>query len=112
MLGDYTPRQKTVDFLASYVHGGITSVISPGELHAPGRPHSAVGVKALAIAAKTCFDNFRPGGMTVHAGSVVLEPTLEEADFAELEAGGVHLAKFGFGRYRDPVDGVPQVRWA
>lgn len=112
VLGDYTPRQKTVDFLASYVHGGITSVVSPGEIHAPGRPHTAVGVKALAIAAKECFENFFPNGMTVHAGAVVLEPVLEEADFAELEAAGVHLAKFGFGLYEDPADGADQVRWA
>ena len=42
VLGDYTPRQKTVDFLDSYVHGGITSVVSAGEgVHAPGRPHEA-----------------------------------------------------------------------
>ena len=47
VLGDYTPRQKTVDFLASYVHGGITSVVSPGEIHAQGRPHSAVGRQGL-----------------------------------------------------------------
>lgn len=112
VLGDYTPRQKTVDFLASYVHGGITSVVSPGEIHAQGRPHDAVGVKALAIAAKSCFDNFHPGGMTVHAGAVVLEPSLTEPDFAELEAVGVHLAKFGFGLYDDPADGAVQVRWA
>ncbi|MFE7423360.1 amidohydrolase family protein [Rhodococcus sp. NPDC057529] len=112
VLGDYTPRQKTVDFLASYVHGGITSVVSPGEIHAPGRPHSAIGVKALAIAAKTCFDNFRPGGMRVHAGAVVLEPTLTREDFADLQRAGVHLAKFGFGLYKDPADGVDQVRWA
>lgn len=112
VLGDYTPRQKTVDFLESYVHGGITSVVSPGELHAPGRPHSAVGVTALAIAAKACFDNFHPGGMTVHAGSVVLEPTLEPEHFAQLQQAGVRLAKFGFGAYERPVDGVPQVRWA
>jgi len=112
VLGDYTPRQKTVDFLAGYVHGGITRVISPGEIHAPGRPHDATGVKALAIAARACFDNFRPGGMRVHAGAVVLEPTLQPADFAELQAAGVHLAKFGFGRYDDPADGVDQVRWA
>lgn len=112
VLGDYTPRQKTVDFLASYVHGGITSVVSPGEIHAQGRPHSAVGVKALAIAAKTCFDNFHPGGMTVHAGAVVLEPALTETDFAELQAAGVRLAKFGFGLYEDPADGYDQVRWA
>lgn len=112
VLGDYTPRQKTVDFLASYVHGGITSVVSPGEIHAPGRPHDATGVKALAIAARSCFANFRPGGMTVHAGAVVLEPTLTRADFAELQRAGVHLAKFGFGLYEDPADGYDQVRWA
>ncbi|AYY14990.1 amidohydrolase [Actinobacteria bacterium YIM 96077] len=112
VLGDYTPRQKTVDFLASYVHGGITSVVSPGEIHAPGRPHDAAGVKALAIAARACFENLRPGGMRVHAGAVVLEPTLGRDDFAELQRAGVHLAKFGFGRYADPSDGVDQVRWA
>ncbi|KIQ08022.1 amidohydrolase [Rhodococcus sp. MEB064] len=112
VLGDYTPRQKTVDFLASYVHGGITSVVSPGEIHAQGRPHDAVGVKALAIAAMSCFRNFHPGGMTVHAGAVVLEPTLTRKDFAELQSVGVHLAKFGFGLYEDPADGYDQVRWA
>ncbi|OUZ12208.1 amidohydrolase [Aeromicrobium sp. PE09-221] len=112
VLGDYTPRQKTVDFLASYVHGGITSVVSPGEIHAQGRPHSAAGVKALAIAAKTCFDNFRPNGMTVHAGAVVLEPTLTDRDFADLQEVGVRLAKFGFGLYEDPADGYDQVRGA
>lgn len=112
VLGDYTPRQKTVDFLASYVHGGITRVVSPGEIHAPGRPHDAIGVKALAIAARACFDNLRPGGMRVHAGAVVLEPTLRPEDFAELQRAGVRLAKFGFGRYEDPSDGVDQVRWA
>lgn len=112
VLGDYTPRQKTVDFLASYVHGGITSVVSPGEIHAQGRPHDAIGVKALAIAARSCFENFRPGGMRVHAGAVVLEPTLRDEDFAELQRAGVHLAKFGFGLYEDPSDGVPQVRSA
>ena len=112
VLGDYTPRQKTVDFLDSYVHGGITSVISPGEIHAPGRPRDATGLKALAIAARACFLNFRPNGMRVHAGSVVLEPTLQEADFAELARAGVWLAKFGFGAYADPLEGEPQVRWA
>ncbi|MGJ3508166.1 amidohydrolase family protein [Enemella sp. A6] len=112
VLGDYTPRQKTVDFLASYVHGGITSCVSPGEIHAPGRPHTASGVKALAVVAKETFDNLRPGGMRVHAGAVVLEPTLTREDFAELQAAGVRLAKFGFGRYHDPADGVDQVRWA
>ncbi|MFG1955467.1 amidohydrolase family protein [Micromonospora sp. NPDC048830] len=112
VLGDYTPRQKTVDFLESYVHGGITSVISPGEIHAPGRPHEALGVVGLAIAARSCFANHSPGGMRVHAGSVVLEPSLERRHFALLQEAGVRLAKFGFGDYADPMDGVEQVRLA
>ena len=112
VLGDYTPRQKTVDFLDSYVHGGITSVISPGEIHAPGRPKDAIGLKALALAARACFLNFHPTGMKVHAGSIVIEPTLEEADFREVAERGVWLAKYGFGAFEDPSDGEPQIRWA
>jgi enamidase len=37
-FGDYTPRQKTVGFLESYLHGGVTSAISASEVHVPGRP--------------------------------------------------------------------------
>src|SRR5688572_18557487 len=112
VLGDYTPRQKTVDFLDSYVHGGITAVISPGEIHAPGRPKDANGLKALAVAAKACFLNFHPTGMKVHAGAIVIEPTLQEADFREVAERGVWLAKYGFGQFADPADREPQVRLA
>ena len=113
VLGDYTPRQKTVDFLDSYVHGGITSVVSAGEgVHAPGRPHDPVAAKALAIAAAKCFANFHPNGMKVNAGSVVLEPGLTGDDFAEMARHGVRHAKYGFGGYAHPRDGEPDVRRA
>jgi len=113
VLGDYTPRQKTVDFLDSYVHGGITSVVSAGEgVHAPGRPHDPVAAKALAIAAAKCFEHFHPNGMKVNAGSVVLEPGLTDEDFAEMAKHGVRHAKYGFGGYAQPRDGEPEVRRA
>ena len=113
VLGDYTPRQKTVDFLDSYVHGGITSVVSAGEgVHAPGRPHDAAASKALAIAAAKCFEHFHPNGMKVNAGSVVLEPGLTDDDFAEMAKHGVRHAKYGFGGYAQPRDGEPEVRRA
>lgn len=112
VIGDFTPRQKTVDFLESYVHGGITRCISPSEVHAPGRPRDPAGVKALAVAAQRCFLHYRPGGMTVHGGCVILEPGLNEADFAELAAQGVWLAKAGFGAFERPRDCAPMVRWA
>ena len=113
VLGDYTPRQKTVDFLDSYVHGGITSVVSAGEgVHAPGRPHDPVAAKAIAIAAAKCFEHFHPNGMKVVAGSVVLEPGLTDDDFAEMARHGVRHAKYGFGGYAQPRDGEPEVRRA
>jgi enamidase len=113
VLGDYTPRQKTVDFLDSYVHGGITSVVSAGEgVHAPGRPHDPAASKALAIAAAKCFAGFHPNGMKVNAGSVVLEPGLTDDDFAEMARHGVRHAKYGFGGYAQPRDGEPEIRRA
>ena len=112
VIGDYTPRQRTVGFLESYTHGGITRVVSAGEIHAPGRTHDAWAVKALALAARACFGNFEPNGMQVHAGTVILEPGLIDADFVDLVAGGVWLAKFGFGDYANPLDGIEQIRAA
>lgn len=108
-FGDYTPRQQTVGFLESYVHGGVTTAISASEVHVPGRPVDPAGVKALAIAAQRCFRDFRPGGMTVHAGSVILEPGLTRADFDELRREGVWLAKGGFGAVSSPQEYVPLV---
>ena len=111
-FGDYTPRQRTVGFLESYVHGGTTTSISASEVHVPGRPKDPEGVKALAVAAMKCFENYRPGGMRVCAGSVILEPGLKEQDFEELARKGVWLAKAGFGAFDTPFDYAPQVRWA
>src|ERR1700734_3104547 len=77
-FGDYTPRQRTVGFLESYTHGGVTTCISASEVHVPGRPRDPGGVKALAIAARKSFETYRPGGMRVHAGSIILEPNLTD----------------------------------
>src|SRR5215469_9150868 len=108
-FGDYTPRQHTVGYLGSYLHGGTTTAISASEVHVPGRPRDVEGVKALAIAAQRCFADFRPGGMRVIAGSVILEPGLTHADFDELVKKGVRLAKAGFGAVKSAYEYVPLV---
>src|SRR5258708_1921229 len=108
-FGDYTPRQRTVGYLESYLHGGVTTAISASEVHVPGRPNDVEGVKALAVAAQRCFATYRPGGMRVHAGSVILEPGLNQADFAELAGNGIKLAKAGFGAVKTAYDYVPMV---
>ena len=111
-FGDYTPRQKTIGFLESYVHGGTTTGISASEVHVTGRPKDPEGVKALAVAALKCFESYRPGGMRFWAGSVILEPGLVEDDFKELSDKGVWLAKAGFGAVDTPYDYAPMVAWA
>ena len=108
-FGDYTPRQRTVGYLESYLHGGVTTAISASEVHVPGRPRDVEGVKALAVAAQRCFADYRPGGMRVIAGSVILEPGLQASDFSELAAKGVRLAKAGFGAVASAYDYAPLV---
>lgn len=106
-FGDYTPRQRVVGYLESYLHGGTTTSITASEVHVPGRPKDPAGVKALALAARACFLDYRPGGMRVHAGSVILEPGITEADLEELVAKGLWLAKAGFGAFGTPFDYAP-----
>ncbi|MEI6160652.1 MAG: amidohydrolase family protein [Roseococcus sp.] len=106
-FGDYTPRQRTVGFLESYLHGGVTTAITASEVHVPGRPKDPSGVKALALAAAACFRDYRPGGMRVHAGSIILEPGLTPDDLRELAAAGIWLAKAGFGAFPTPFDYAP-----
>lgn len=113
VLGDFTPRQRQVDFLESELHGGVTTAISAGEVHLPGRPKDPAGVKALAILAARSFAAFRPGGMKVKGGAVILEPGLTEADFAEMAAQGVRtVGEIGLGAVKRPEDARPMVEWA
>lgn len=113
VVGDFTPRQRAVDFLESALHGGMTTAISAGEVHLPGRPKDIVGLKALAIVAAKAYQNFRPGGVKVHAGAPILELGMTEADFAEMAAAGVRLVgEIGLGSVKTGHDAAPMVRWA
>ncbi len=111
-FGDYTPRQRAIGFLESYLHGGTTTSITASEVHVPGRPSDVDGVKALAVAAKKCFDNYRPGGMRVHGGAILLEPGLKQKDFDEIAKQGIWLAKAGFSKVKTPYEYTPLVRMA
>jgi enamidase len=113
VLGDFTPRQKVMDFIESSLHGGVTTVISAGEVHLPGRPKDVVGTKALAILAAKSFSSARPGGVKVLGGALILEPGLQERDFEELTKEGVKVVgEIGLGGVKSPKDAAPMVRWA
>ena len=113
VLGDFTPRQKMLDFIESSLHGGVTTVISAGEVHLPGRPKDVAGTKALAILAAKSFSSARPGGVKVLGGALILEPGLQEKDFEELAREGVKVVgEIGLGGVKSPKDAAPMVKWA
>ena len=113
VVGDYTPRQQQLHWIDSTLHGGVTSMISAGEVHMPGRPKDIVGLKAMAIASQRWYENFRPSGVKVLAGAPVIEHGMEEHDFKDLADAGVKfLGEIGLGSVKDGKTARQMVEWA
>ena len=113
VAGDWTPRQNQIGWIDSSLHGGVTTMVSAGEVHTPGRPRDIVGLKAMAIAAQRTFSAFRASGVKVHAGAPVIEPGMEEHDFKELADAGVRfLGEVGLGGVKDGATARKMVAWA
>jgi enamidase len=113
VFGDWTPRQSQLGWIDSTMNGGVTTMISAGEVHLPGRPKDIVGLKALAITAQRAFDNFRPGGVKVLAGAPVIEKGMVESDFKELAESGVSLlGEIGLGSVKGGTEAATMVKWA
>ena len=113
VFGDWTPRQGQLGWIESTLNGGVTTMVSAGEVHLPGRPRDPIGVKALAITAQRAYHNFRPAGVKVLAGAPVLEQGMVESDFAELAAAGVTLlGEVGLGTVKAGAEAKQMVAWA
>jgi len=113
VVGDYTPRQQQLHWIDSTLHGGVTTLISAGEVHMPGRPKDVVGLKAMAIASQRWYENFRPSGVKVHAGAPVIEHGMVEEDFKDLADAGVKLlGEVGLGTVKDGKTAQQMVSWA
>jgi len=113
VVGDWTPRQNQLGWIDSCLHGGVTTMVSAGEVHTPGRPKDIVGVKAMAVFAQRAFTAFRPGGVRVIAGAPVLEHGMMEEDFKDMAAAGVKLlGEVGLGSVKDGPTARQMVAWA
>lgn len=113
VVGDYTPRQQQLHWIDSTLHGGVTTLISAGEVHMPGRPNDPVGTVAMAIAAQRWYENLRPSGMKVHAGAPLLQKGLEEHHFKQMADAGVRLiGEVGLGTVKDGKTANEMVGWA
>jgi enamidase len=113
VAGEWTPRQNQFGWIDSCLHGGVTTMISAGEVHTPGRPKDVLGVKALAITAQRTFAALRPSGVKVLAGAPVIEQGMVEEDFRSLAEAGVRLlGEVGLGSVKDGPTARQMVGWA
>ena len=113
VFGDWTPRQSQLGWIDSCMNGGVTMMVSAGEVHLPGRPKDIVGLKALAITAQRAFSSFRPGGVKVLAGAPVVEHGMVEQDFKDLaDAGVTLLGEIGLGGVKQGAEARQMVAWA
>lgn len=112
VFGDWTPRQNQLGWIEMGVNGGVTTLVSAGEVHLPGRPKDAVGVVALAITAQRCFRNFRPAGARVIAGAPVPEFDFGREVYEKLaEAGIRHIGEIGLGTVAKGADAARVTGW-
>ena len=117
-FGEYSPRQDAFGTILRMVRSGVTCAISAGSGHQPGmylpseklpnvqaksfvavrgspeRARDAAGTKANAIVATKSWQNIRPAGLKLDAGTMFAEDGLTADDFAEVAAAGVRRLKF------------------
>lgn len=93
-FGDHTPQFEARGYLERTIRGGTTSLVSAGTRDIPGRPHDAYGSKYLAILSAKSWKHDRPHEIKIHAGTVIAEPGLSEADFKQLAGAEVRRISF------------------
>jgi len=115
-FGDWTPVQNSTNWISNYLHGGITRMVSAGELHLPGLPIDDPDpevFRSLALLTRACYDNYRPAGVKVEAGTLLLVPGLREDDVEAVAKAGSKVVKFIFYPYGDdPQEQKNYVAWA
>ncbi len=115
-FGDFTFTQQSVGWMRAYLHGGVTTLVSAGELHLPGLPLSPPEpqtFKMLALLGRRTWATRLPETPRVVAGTLLLAPGLTERDFDDVAAAGTRVVKFLFYPWgRDWDEARRYVQWA
>lgn len=98
VLGDYTPRQQALGWTGRMPHGGVTTLISAGETHWPGRQKDGAEAAAICRAAYLSSRGRAADAPRVFGGALLLDAGITEADIDALHASGVRLlGEIGLG---------------
>ena len=103
VIGDFTPRQTALGWTSRALHGGVTSLVSAGETHWPGRRKDGPEAAAICGAAHLTSRGRSPGSARVFGGALLLDSGITERHLDELHALGVRmLGEIGLGSEKDP----------
>jgi enamidase len=115
-FGDFTFTQQSVGWMRAYLHGGVTTLVSAGELHLPGLPLNPLEpetFKMLALLGRRTWRQRLPESPRVVAGTLLLAPGMTERDFDAVAAAGTRVVKFLFYPWgRDWDEARRYVAWA
>ncbi len=110
-FGEYTPAQDAIGWLRNYLHGGTTTMVSAGELHVPGLAFDDLDprlVMSLAFTSKATTGRYRPSGVKLHAGTVLLVTGMTEQHFDEMADAGITHLKYIFYDWDRAEEGEPE----
>lgn len=115
-FGEYTPAQDAIGWVRNYLHGGTTTMVSAGELHIPGLAFDELDprtVLSIAFTSRATTGRYRPSGVKLHAGTVLLVTGMRESDFDQMVEAGLRHVKFIFYNWDTAPGGEAQdyVRW-
>jgi len=112
-MSEYSPRSGNHNWIWHSLQGGVTSMISAGEVHVPGLPTDRVGTIAMAIASQRSYMNLRPSGVKMEAGAPLLNDDFTKEDFKMMALQGIrHLGEVGIGPVKSAERAAEQVRLA
>lgn len=107
-FGEWTPAQNAIGWIGNYLHGGVTTMVSAGELHIPGLDFGNLTpelVTSIAIVSAHTTGRVRQSGARVHAGTVLLVPGMRDEHFDRLAEAGCRFAKFIFYPFATDASG-------
>jgi enamidase len=91
VFGDWTPRQNQIGWIESTMNGGVTTMISAGEVHLPGRPKDIVGPQGPGHHRAARVRQLPPRRCEGDGGRTHHRKRHDRADFKELAESGVGL---------------------
>ena len=112
VFGDWTPRQNQLGWIDLCVNGGVTTFVSAGEVHLPGRPKDPIGRQGAGDHGAAYLRQLPPVRRQGHRRRALAEKAMGEEDYAEMARAGITMiGEIGLGTVNTGPDATKHVAW-